>query len=163
VLLDDDDAHPVGKREFDRLGSGRLNRRGRGGGRDPLGGAGGRDDLDVGWGDELLRDDRRRDRDRIALRAVRAFRGEIVDRRGAIVLEVFARNALDIGGGDAVDRGELPVGGVRVAIDDRCLRDRAALALGGFAAEQFGGDDLVLRLGEFRRADRGVGRPCRPP
>ena len=64
------------------------------------------------------------------------------------------------GSGYGLKRRQFPIGGARVAIDDRAVGNGKGLAGGGFALVQCGGDDFVLRLGQFGGAYRRVTKAC---
>ena len=73
-----------------------------------------------------------------------------------LVAQIFGRDAPDVSGGDARDRVQLLLRRVRIAVDDRRAGEHEGLALGGLALADCGGQDLVLRFGQFGGGD-GLG------
>ena len=157
VLLDDDHRHAVGELHRHRRGERRDDRLGRVGHRDAIGIARGLDDLDIAGGLEVGDRDGVGDGDLVALRpGLRHFGGHVADRRRAVVGQIAPRDALDVGGGHARDRGELLVGRRRIAVDDHRPRDRRRLAVGGLAAFDRRGEQLVLGARQFGGRDQPV-------
>ena len=149
--------HAVGQRRYFGRRDRRVHRRARRRRRHALGRGGGRHHGDVRRRRQRLDRDGIGYRNRVSRRSRRLlFGGQIADRRRSLLGEIALRHALHVGDRDLLDRRELPVRCVRIAIDDDRLRERESLALGGFARSQGSGRQFVLRLGKLFRGYRGV-------
>ncbi len=160
MLLDHHDAQPVG--ELELVGHRRARGNGGAGGRrrDPLRLARRGDDLDRARRDEVPGDDGPGHFDPVVLGCRnRLVLGQILDRRRTLIAQISGGDALHIGRRHAPDRGKLPVGGARIAVNDDRGRDCPALALGRLAAAQHRCQDFVLRLGQFGGGDGRVANP----
>ena len=101
----------------------------------------------------------RRQRDRVALRAALLLLRQVAHRHTRGVGQVAAGDALDIGGGNGGDLGQVAVGLLGIPVDHHRACDRGGLARRGLALADHRGQDLRLGLGQLGRAHRRVAQP----
>ena len=75
--------------------------------------------------------------------------------RAVLRREVCAGDALQVGGRDALDGGQVALGEIQVIGREPAAAQVLRLALHGLARGERGGDELLHRLAQFVRGDRG--------